>query len=844
MGNFIRRFLSDPGVETLLEIESVNILDLEPAASISGIGTGMVICVGEFENGPFAAADGEGPSEVAGVSDFLARFGGFGHTYDGVQGKNPCARKRNADAALNPEYWNGNGFISLVNKKFKRLVLARVDTSVGEVEFTRLACVSGSSAPTFDLEPAETLVYDLGTGAGLVTATFSAAVAQRDTAAGVFPTLFVGGEKFNVTIDEGTPQQIGPVDIVFQAADQTQAQVVSRVNTVLGYTSASVLGGGVTRMVGRVRGTGGNVKINSADAAVIAAIGVAVGATNGTGNVANIDAVTVAEVDSVIAGTDVRADRDAAGNLRLCNTLTPGTGTLYIDPTSTANGLGLTEGQVADADDGHAQWTSAAGVYPTLFAGGETVTLGFDGDVNVLVTFDVADQTQAQVISRVNTVLGFTAAASVSATRTKLEGRENGGQVRIVAASAPGVLTTLGFSLRTIDAVKNASGTIPAGTRVRNSSAAEWVTMQDVAVEAEDPGSYSVKVRPATDDGTALTSVTGSVTVVPFPIALGGFSCTNPLALSAALSEAAIDAAYLAAMDATRNLNNVAAKANAIYSARQSNVCRVGIRDNARLASSEGAYGRVGIIRPPLGVTRSVARSTSQQPGVGAYRDQRVGYAFPGVQTFVSQIAALGLAGGDGFTADGVIDVGFDAFCASVFSQLPPEENPGQVTAFLGGVLGIEAGNADVQDLTMADYIAFRESGIMAPRMDDGVAIIQSGVTSVNPLVYPNLRNVARRRMADFIQDSLALRLKSYGKKLNSRSRRALITQEVRAFMQGLVNDERIEGFLLDGKNGNTPETLALGIFRLILKARTISSMDSIVLETTVGEGVDINEAA
>ena len=38
--SFIRRFLSDPGLATLVEIEAVNILDLEPPASITGVGSG------------------------------------------------------------------------------------------------------------------------------------------------------------------------------------------------------------------------------------------------------------------------------------------------------------------------------------------------------------------------------------------------------------------------------------------------------------------------------------------------------------------------------------------------------------------------------------------------------------------------------------------------------------------------------------------------------------------------------------------------------------------------------------------------------------------------------------
>jgi hypothetical protein len=55
---FIRRFLFDPGNAELTAIEGVVVIDREPPASITGVGSGAVLVVGEFENGPFAAASG------------------------------------------------------------------------------------------------------------------------------------------------------------------------------------------------------------------------------------------------------------------------------------------------------------------------------------------------------------------------------------------------------------------------------------------------------------------------------------------------------------------------------------------------------------------------------------------------------------------------------------------------------------------------------------------------------------------------------------------------------------------------------------------------------------------
>jgi hypothetical protein len=807
-----------------------------------------VIAVGEFEDGDFNA-----PSEAFSATDLLDRFGSFGFTYDGVSGNNPAARARKADFAVLPEYWNGNAFLSLVNKRFSRLIVVRVDTTVGQVQFIRNACVGGAQAFSYGLLSGQTLKFllddpdgefsparitsavgtyptgfdgvadtmtvdvdgagptvisflvgdqtiaqviarintelgytaaSLGTVANTIvlrsantgpastleitavaagitaaigfsvtalvtgsdnsdTATFTGVVAALASAAGVYPTTFVGGETINVTIDEGTSQQIGPLDIVFQLADQTQAQVVSRINTALGYTAAVVSGGGVTTLSGRVPGTAGSVTVNSVSGVLVTTATGFSAATSavGTGNVANINQVTFNEikliVEAAVAGSRVEQAPD--GSLRVCSVST--LSTAYI------------------------------------------------------------------------TVLAHTAAA-------------------------------LGFTVGDTDSILDGlAGSIPAGTRVSD-GVTTWVTAKTVNVEAGNPGPYTVRVRPALDDGTALSALTGTVTTVVAAIGFDSFVATNLLPVSAALTEAALDAAYVTALDSTLNSNAISKQGNIIFSARQSNAIRTALRQNALQASSEGLAGRMAVIRPPLGTTtRALALSSTQQPGVGAYREQRVVYAFPGSATFVPQIASRGLGGGDGFTEDGVIDTGFDSWVSSTLSQLPPEENPGQLTGFMTAIQALERGNPDVQDMKINDYKAFKANGIPALRIDDGTPIIQSGITSVNPTTFPNLKNIARRRMADFIQDSIAPRLKAFNKKLNTRERRSLILGEIDSFMNGLKSpnnpsSQRIDSYIIDAISGNTPEALAAGIFRIILKVRTLSSLDFIVLDTEIGENV------
>ncbi len=734
---FLRRFLTDPGETVLLEIESVNILDLDPPAAITGVGAGTVALIGEFENGPFAT-----PTEVSGANDLLNTFGSLGYTQAGIPANNPCARQRKSDAAPIAESWNGNGFVQLSGKKFARLIIVRVDTSVGTVVFQREAfLVSSNGSSFFALAPGQILALDIG--AGPVSATFNATAGTVTGIGGVFPTTFVGGETLTLGYDSATN-----FTTTFLAADQTAAQVAARINLYAGFTFVDTTGGQI-RLTGIQKGTAGQVRVVAASAAgVLTQLGLTVATTAGTGNVANIVSVTPAEVATIVAAAVAGTRVEVQGD----------------------NHLRVTKNFVADSD---------------------TITVG-------------------AATTAVN--LGFV----VGATNANVTGVD---------------------------------GVIPAGTVLNNAGLTNaFVTMQDINVLAATVGPYSVKVRHALDDGTGLLAGAATIVKTVNPIPMGSFSVSNPAQISAALTEAAIDAQYAIAFGSTVDINTVAREINIFYSARQSNQVRKSMRDNVLTASAQGCFGRIGIVRPPLNTPKVVAKSNVAEPGVGAYRDQRVIYCYPGANTFVPIIALRGLAGGNGFTVDGNIDVGADGFLASCCSQLPPEENPGQETTFTANVNSVETG-PNCQGFTIDDYKAFKASGICALRIDTGVAIFQSGITSVDPGTYPELVNIARRRMADFIEDTLARRGKGYGKKLSTFTRRKALAGEIRMFLRGLLspNDQdlqRIDGFTVETgvKAGNTKESLGKGIYRIVVKVRTLASLDSIVLACTIGEQVEVEE--
>lgn len=725
--SYVRRFMFDPGNDVLLEIESVNILDLDPPAPITGIGVGTIILVGEFENGPYAT-----PTEVVGASDLLANFGSLGYLYGGVVGNNPCARARKADSALVAEPWNGNGFVQLSGKKFARLIICRVNTSVGQVQFTALPFIVGGNSFRFGLTTGQ--VLSVTTTSGTSSATFTGTPATVTAVGGVYPTTFAGGE----TLTLGRDDQPN-FTVTFLSTDQSLAQTLARINQYAGFTFADSTGGQL-RFTGLQGGSGGQVRVVSGSTGVLTKLGLTAANTAGAGNVVNIAAVTPAEIDTVLhaAAATVNVEQLADGSLRMKTT--------------------------------EALLTIAAGTTAAA--------------------------------------LGFTIGAS--------------------ATAAP------------------VSGIIPAGTVVQQTGGTPQVlvTTQDVVVTAGTAGPYNAYVRHATDDGTGLSTLAGSITVIPNAIALGAFSVINGQVTTAALAEAAIDAAYVDAINATEDMNSVAKVANGIWSARQSNLIRSTLRVDARNTSGQGMYGRIAAVRPPLNTPKATALSSAGNPGVGATRDERVIYCYPAANTTVPLIAKRGLAGGASFTATGAVDVGSDGFLMSIISQLPPEENPGQETGFTGGINSVETG-VNAQRFLMGDYKNFKAAGICALRVDDGVAIFQSGVTSVNPGTDPGRVNIARRRMADYIEDTLARAAMKYGKKLNTFTRRKNITLEIRQWLKALADSERIEDWDVDEKSLNKdPAVVGKGLWKLKISVRTFSSLDSIVLACTIGETVTIEKLA
>lgn len=719
MSGYLRRYEELPPIEVLKEIEGVVIVDEAPPDPATGAGTGTVLVAGEFEDGLFAT-ESNGSVEVYGSKDYAQKFGGLGYVYDNIVASNPCARRHLG------EIWNGNGYLKAYKLRARRILIARVDTSVGIVSFDPLAALVGGLGP-FQLATGDTLSVTTNQGTAS-SAAVSASVATKTGAGANFGTI-TSGESFGVQIDGG-PQ----INVVFGGADNSQTAARDRINSVLGYPAA-VSNSTQIDISGLRKGTGGTVRLIEITTGLLAKLGHTAGTATGTGNVADVDAVTVDELVAIINGTTAvtsagaRADKDRLGRLRIYNNVAAAVSTLLIN------------------------------------SGGP-------------------------IAAKTNLPAGLT-----------------------------------------VSAADHDGGTIPAGTRVR-ASAQEWVTMQTLTIPAGDTGPYPVKVRPALDDGTAAGTGANTVTTLVDQVEWTALKVTNPNALTAALTENALDNAYAAALEATLNESGPAKEANYLVCARRSDaVVRAGL-DNAKRATECGLFARIFISGDPIGTSASQIIAN-----VAKYRHDRLFYTGKALRVRIPDIATRGTDGGIGFTSDGVISVRPDGPLATLCALLPPEENPGQRTNLIDDFFEVDTGG---ETLTIDHYKAFKRSGVAVPRADSVSGMVfQSGVTSS---LVSGRTTMARRKVADFVQNTLAQIAAPYSKKLSRQSRRDNLRTEVDGWLDSLVSVQnpdlaRIESYATDdGPNaGNTSETRAQGVHYIQVTVRTLSSMDVIVARTAIG---------
>jgi phage tail sheath protein FI len=177
-----------------------------------------------------------------------------------------------------------------------------------------------------------------------------------------------------------------------------------------------------------------------------------------------------------------------------------------------------------------------------------------------------------------------------------------------------------------------------------------------------------------------------------------------------------------------------------------------------------------------------------------------------------------------------------EAWMAAVLANTDVDIHPGEqdTKRFLAGITRLYN-----QSLTRQDYINLRAAGISAMETDLGDPVFVSGVVTLTST--PGKTEIARRRMADFLQLSAAYALRYHVKKKNTDARRQAISATLKGWLSGLKQQGRVvEDFLIDMDILNSPTDRSNGIQRILMRVKLVPHMLSVVLTTEIGTGVTI----
>jgi len=211
--------------------------------------------------------------------------------------------------------------------------------------------------------------------------------------------------------------------------------------------------------------------------------------------------------------------------------------------------------------------------------------------------------------------------------------------------------------------------------------------------------------------------------------------------------------------------------------------------------------------------------------------DGRIIYAYPWVETVIDGVNTM---------------VSPASFYASLLSQIAPNIDPSYTlnTQYLSGITNLK------RQLTRANYIALKEAGISAFEFDQDIGfVVKSGI--VTQIANSSKLTVLRRRMADYLTDSMGRFLKNYQGAPNSKEKRREVKGAMLAFdndqikSKVLPDDSEVSGGkarLIDTESLNTNTSIGLGFMKVKYKRRIFSSMRFIVLQAEIGETVIVTE--
>lgn len=301
-------------VETLHP--DVYTLEEGAAPRIIGVGTGL---------GSFVIQSKKGPADkallITGWDQFVNRYGSY---YRGLYG--PIAVKAFFD--------QGGTRCFIARVLGSGAARGAKDVQAQSTGPTYGTVLSGNSEP-FNLEPGETLNVKIN-GGGPQGHSFAATEARMVGAAP--PVLPVApGTWLDVSFSGGDVRRV-----VFTGAEVTADQLAATFNGFLTDGSCQSIGNVTIDLVSDQKGTGADVQVHAESVPGLAVLlGLIVGTVFGGGDVADIDAVTAAEVAAKLTALVGGSATVESGKVRI-TTGTPGAvGSVQVDATSTAVAIGF-----------------------------------------------------------------------------------------------------------------------------------------------------------------------------------------------------------------------------------------------------------------------------------------------------------------------------------------------------------------------------------------------------------------------------------------------------------------------------------------------------------------------
>lgn len=238
--------------------------------------------------------------------------------------------------------------------------------------------VASSTGP-WELAHGYTLVVAFNAG-GDQTFTLSATAAAREsTNTESTPFALSNGMTLNVKVNRGTAQPITFLTAEFvDITNATAEEVAAVINAkIVGATATASSGGTKVTITSDRKGTGSYIQVTGGTANASGALNFATTEVQGTGNVADVSAVTAAEWVTIMSAITNGTAANDGGKLRLTSTTTGSGGTVQVKSASTADTAMAFDNAVHQGTAGGTTATSGA-VYFSGGSGTENVSTLLD----------------------------------------------------------------------------------------------------------------------------------------------------------------------------------------------------------------------------------------------------------------------------------------------------------------------------------------------------------------------------------------------------------------------------------------------------------------------------------